>query len=117
MAPAFTQPVLVYSRIAQNRRRTWLLLAVAVLSLIPFVAAASYGASQIVLSQFSRRPPVSVGQYEQVRRALETHSSQYRSEMAAAFERRMQTESRARANAEKENYSLRLEIMAVVSAG
>ncbi len=43
MTPACTEPVLVYNRIAQNHRKTVLLVAMAVASIAPFVLAFSYG--------------------------------------------------------------------------
>jgi len=46
-----TQPVLVYTRIAQNRWKTWFLVAFAILSIIPFVLAVSYGVSTIVVAE------------------------------------------------------------------
>jgi heat shock protein HtpX len=49
MSPAVTQPVLVYDRIAQNRRKTALLIAIAIASIIPFVAAISYAAADMML--------------------------------------------------------------------
>ncbi len=46
MTPQMTQPVLVYTRIAYNRRKTWLLLAFAIASIFPFVLAVSYESLQ-----------------------------------------------------------------------
>jgi heat shock protein HtpX len=43
MTPACTEPVPVYNRIAQNHRKTVLLVAMAVASIAPFVLALSYG--------------------------------------------------------------------------
>jgi heat shock protein HtpX len=43
MTPATAEPVLVYRRIAQNHRKTVLLVAMAVASIAPFVLAFSYG--------------------------------------------------------------------------
>ncbi len=53
MAPNPTAPVLVYDRIAQNRRKTVMLVIIAVLSVVPFVGAISYGVSDFLLSHFS----------------------------------------------------------------
>ncbi|MGB7762837.1 MAG: M48 family metallopeptidase [Bryobacteraceae bacterium] len=48
---AVGQPVLVYTRIAQNRRRTVVLLVISVLALVPFVAGVSYLVSRTVMRQ------------------------------------------------------------------
>jgi heat shock protein HtpX len=53
-----TQPVLVYTRIAHNRLKTWLLMAFAILSIIPFVLAVSYGVSTIIISETGGRAHV-----------------------------------------------------------
>jgi heat shock protein HtpX len=55
MTPPLTQPVLVYTRIAQNRRKTWLLVAFAIASIIPFVLAVSYGITTIVMNEVAGR--------------------------------------------------------------
>ena len=55
MTPPVTERVLVYTRIAQNHRKTWLLVAFAVASIIPFVLAVSFGVATIVMSEFSGR--------------------------------------------------------------
>ncbi|HLK63026.1 MAG TPA: M48 family metalloprotease [Bryobacteraceae bacterium] len=51
MTPTVTQSVLVYDRIAQNRRKTVFLVAIAILSIVPFIAGLSYLAAQWTLSQ------------------------------------------------------------------
>ena len=56
MTPSIAQPVLVYNRISQNRRKTVFLVIVAVLSIVPFVAALSFGASEWLVGQFGRQP-------------------------------------------------------------
>jgi heat shock protein HtpX len=53
MSPTINERVLVYTRIAYNRRKTWLLVAIAIASIIPFVLAVSYGVSTIVMSEFA----------------------------------------------------------------
>jgi heat shock protein HtpX len=49
MTPSAAEPVLVYNRIAQNRRKTVLLIAMAVASLAPFVLGVSYGTSVSII--------------------------------------------------------------------
>jgi hypothetical protein len=53
MTPAKTigQPVLVYTRIAQNRRKTVLLAAFLVIALVPLVIGTSYLVSSGITSQ------------------------------------------------------------------
>jgi hypothetical protein len=46
---AVSQPVLVYTRIAQNRRKTMLLVALSVIALVPFIVGISYGISRIIM--------------------------------------------------------------------
>ncbi len=55
MTPPMTRPVLVYTRIAHNRHKTWLLVAFAIASIIPFVLAVSFGVSTIIISEVSGR--------------------------------------------------------------
>ena len=52
-ADALSHPVLVYTRIAQNRRRTVLLVAFSIIALVPFVVGISYLVSLGVMSQVS----------------------------------------------------------------
>jgi heat shock protein HtpX len=53
-----TQPVLVYTRIAHNRLKTWLLVAFAIASIIPFVLAVSYAVSTVIISEVGGRAHV-----------------------------------------------------------
>ncbi len=55
MTPQMTQPVLVYTRIARNRWKTWLLVAFAIALLIPFVLAISYGGASIIIAETGGR--------------------------------------------------------------
>jgi heat shock protein HtpX len=50
---AIGQPVLVYTRIAQNRRKTMLLVAFSVVALVPFIVGISYGISFGIMRQVS----------------------------------------------------------------
>lgn len=47
-----TEPVLVYTRIAQNRRKTIMLVAIAILSIVPFIGGIAFGAAEYVVTQF-----------------------------------------------------------------
>ncbi len=55
MTPTMSQPVLVYTRIARNRRKTWLLVAFAIASIIPFVLSVSFGISTFIVSEVGGR--------------------------------------------------------------
>jgi hypothetical protein len=52
MATTPTQPVLVYNRISQNRRKTVLLVVFAILSIIPFIGGISFSAAAYTVSRF-----------------------------------------------------------------
>jgi heat shock protein HtpX len=60
MTASPAQSVLVYDRIFQNRVKTGILLLIAVLSILPFVAAISYGGSAFITSYFGPRRPVGI---------------------------------------------------------
>ncbi|HJZ97333.1 MAG TPA: M48 family metalloprotease, partial [Candidatus Solibacter sp.] len=45
------RPVLVYRRIAHNRRKTWMLVAMSLLTLAPFVLGLTYGLSKIIVAR------------------------------------------------------------------
>src|ERR1039457_1216106 len=94
-APAVIQPVLVYNRIAANRRKTWLLVAIAIAAIVPFVAAASYGATRIVFAYFGRRAAhvssISAAQEQRILDRIDEYPAEYRSE-----ERRVGKECRSR---------------------
>lgn len=62
MTPTITQAVLVYTRIEENRRKTWLLVAFAIASIIPFVLAVSYGAATIIMAEVGGRAHASRAQ-------------------------------------------------------
>ena len=87
------QSVLVYHRIAQNRRQIFLLLAVAILSLIPFLVATAYGVTQLVVFRFTPFPQTSPGREEELRRAL---PADRRDLFEANLNRRLESERRAR---------------------
>src|SRR5258708_28140883 len=47
------QPVQVYDRIAHNRRKTWLLVACAILALAPFIFGISYAIAASIVVRVS----------------------------------------------------------------
>jgi len=118
MAPAsaVTPSVLVYGRIAHNRRKTWLLVAIAIASIVPFVASAGYGATQVVFSYFVHRTHLSAAQQQRVLGRIDRYPAEYRAEMRATFERRMAADHLVRGKQDAEDTSLRMQIMVLVSA-
>lgn len=85
MAP-LPQPVLVYDRISQNRRKTLLLVAVAILSLIPFVGGISYSAAVWTVSRFGHHS-ISQSQEQRLFSQLRSHSTVGQSEEDREIER------------------------------
>jgi heat shock protein HtpX len=64
-----SHPVLVYNRIARNRRRTWFLVAASLLALAPFVGSLSYVFSKAIVLRVrpeSRRERALVRSYERM---------------------------------------------------
>jgi len=113
-SPEVTQSVLVYNRIAQNRRKTWLLVAIAIASVVPFVAAVSYGAARVVLSRFGSHH-ITARQEGQIRRQIEAYPSEYRDQALAAFDRRMRAERTTRDQDETVDNQLRVFVLVLVS--
>jgi heat shock protein HtpX len=116
-APPVTQSVLVYNRIAHNRRKTWLLVAVAIASIIPFVAGLGYSASRVVLMYFGHRPHLTSVQYDRVmHRIEESYPEEYQAQFKAQLERRMAAERAVREKDEAEDSRLRIQVMVLVTA-
>jgi heat shock protein HtpX len=118
-APAITQSVLVYNRIANNRRKTWLLVAIAIASIVPFVAAAAFGATQVVFSYFVHRTHISAfspAQQERIQARIDEYPAEYRAQIRADFERRMAADRLVRYKEEAEDSRLRIQLMALASA-
>ena len=121
-APAVIQSVLVYNRIAANRRKTWLLVAVAIAAIVPFVAAASYGATRIVFAGFGRRAAhvrtISADQEQRLLDRINEYPEEYRAQIRAHLERRLAADRAARAAAlvkeNTEDNSLRSQVVVLV---
>jgi heat shock protein HtpX len=113
------QPVLVYDRIAHNRRKTWLLVACAIAALAPFILGISYAiAASIVVrvSPGARSARAAARQEEQMLKQLRA-AGQERTEFDLELENGI---AEQRANAEKleaENEALRWKLMPVAAAG
>jgi heat shock protein HtpX len=115
-APASTEPVLVYNRIANNRRKTWLLVAIAIASIVPFVASAGYGATRVVFSFFVHRTHLSAAQQQRAIDRIDRYPAEYREQVRAQFESRMAADGLVREKQEAEDNRLRIQIMLLVSA-
>src|SRR5262245_5565147 len=113
------EQVLAYDRIAQNRRKTWLLVAVAVLALAPFVWAISYGVASFVAGRVvpSGRSARVVAAREEALLHKELAAGGERTEWVAAFEERI-AEQRAQAAKQEAEYArLRLKLLPVAGLG
>ena len=118
-APAVIQPVLVYNRIAANRRKTWLLVAIAIAAIVPFVAAASYGATRIVFAYFGRRAAhvssISAAQEQRILDRIDEYPAEYRAQIREHFQRRMAADRAVRNTEDAEDGNLRIQIVVLVS--
>jgi heat shock protein HtpX len=122
-APAVIQSALVYNRVVANRLRTWLLVAVAIAAIVPFVAAVSYGATWTVFGYFDRPAApvntISAAQERQIRARIEEYPEEYRERIREHFERRLAAERAARAAAlareKAQDTGLRYRVVVLVS--
>src|ERR1017187_2741861 len=84
MASTVTQPVVVYDRIAQNRRKTVFLVAIAILMIIPFIGGISFGLAQYTISRVGHH---SISQSEEARLKEE-----YLREVEPGYQRQMESQ-------------------------
>lgn len=115
MAEPVAQSVLVYNRIANNRRKTWLLVAIAVASIIPFVSAAGYGAARTVLTYFGHHTHLSAVQERQVLNRLDRYPAEFRAQVRREFDRRMEADRLVRKKDEAEDSRLEIQLVVLVS--
>jgi heat shock protein HtpX len=106
MTGVAAEPVLVYSRISQNHRRTLLLAAMAIASILPFVFAVSFGVPESLLPLFARSSYASRARQTMPR--TYGRSSSYRQQ---EFERRQ----RAALEREKKIERIRIGVMSVTA--
>ena len=111
------QPVLVYDRIAQNRRRTWILVAFALAALAPFVLGISYSVAAALVVQVS---PEARNARALIRRdeALLKHaraSGLERGEYEAEIEQGLPARRVEAERLEAENRTLRWKLMPVLA--
>lgn len=117
---AVSQPVLVYTRIAQNRRKTLLLVALSIAALVPFVVGISYLVSFGIMREVSPSPKAARARiahedayYQQVRPQIPNGE---RDEFDARFERRIRQDRADLAQQEATDPRLMLMLMLVVGA-
>lgn len=117
-AIAVSQPVLVYTRIAQNRRKTLLLVALSVAALLPFVGGISYLVSLGIMHQVSPSPRATRARIEREEEYFQQFRSQVpdeeREEFDARFERRIAKERADLVQEEAEDPGLMLKLMLVI---
>lgn len=117
MTPTVTQPVLVYDRIAQNRRKTVFLVAIAILSIVPFVAGISYSAAEYTLRRFGHHP-LSLSQLERLQKTTSSRPpGAIRTEYESAVERQAEADIAKLIQARAENDILRWRITIVFAVG
>src|SRR5690242_4552254 len=107
-----TEPVLVYDRIARNRRKTWFLVACAVAALAPFVLGIGYAAAASIVVRASpqaRTLRSRVRQEEAYLRNLRA-AGQSRTEWDVELERSMAEQREKAAKLESENMALRMKL-------
>ena len=112
MSTTVNPPALVYNRIAKNRRKTLLLVAITIASVVPFVAFVSYGFSAWLVSQFSPPSHMSHVQETQLRRSAASYPDAFQQEL----ERQLAAARQEREKQVLANQDRRLEIMALVAA-
>ena len=122
MLPSVTQSVLVYNRIAQNRIKTVLLIFVAIASVLPFVAAISYGVSGFAVATFGPHRQISREHEQMLREAFAGQhqpgemSDEYQRDLQREWETRLGQIVRARSREEEENLKFRYRAMGAIAA-
>ena len=118
-----SQPVLVYSRIVQNRLKTVVLVILAIALTIPFVTAVSFGVSEFVVAWFGPRTAIGRTNEDGMRRAPSRHRGSARPETALSGTGDRQSEIQVRAMQERREKDeeamagFRLQTVLVVAGG
>lgn len=117
---AIGRPVLVYTRIAQNRRKTLLLVALSVVALVPFVVGISYLISFGIVRQVNPSPKVTRAQIDREEAYFEQIRPQIPDERRDKFDARVEGRIRQQradlAQHEAEDPALMLKLMLVIGA-
>jgi heat shock protein HtpX len=113
-----SQPVLVYDRIACNRRHTWMLVAMSVATLAPFVLAISYLLSSAVVWRVrsESRSTRSMVRYDQ-RLLKRFEKEETRSAWNQWLERDLEQRKAKLAQLEQGDYELLIKLMPVFAGG
>jgi heat shock protein HtpX len=109
------QQALVYSRIAANRRKSWLLVTLAVLSVVPFVMGISYAGAAYVITKIDpdvHQERVQINRELKYLRRLPT-----RTDWSMAEEERIQRRVEVLDQKAGEDNALLWELMSVFGAG
>ena len=116
MAPTVTEPVLVYDRIAQNRRKTIFLVVIAILMIIPFIGGIGFGLAEYTVSRFGRRP-MSQAQMDSLRQTLSSTRvpGEIRTEYDSAVEREVEADIAKMTQRQEENENLRWRLTTLFS--
>jgi heat shock protein HtpX len=113
-----SHPVLVYNRIARNRRKTWMLVAASVLALLPFVASLSYLLSIGVVGRVrseSRSTRSIIRSDQKLLKRMEAAGT--RGEYSQWLERDIEDRKAQLARSEEEDWQLTLKLLPVFSGG
>ena len=113
--PTVAQSVLVYDRIAQNRRRTLLLVAVALLSIVPFIAVVSWGASDWLVLNFGPHTHLTQRDEQRAREVLDSLQGPAITEIQREMDQQFDRERRARILQDAANARFRWQAMIIVA--
>jgi len=111
-----SQKVLVYNRIAQNRRKTWLLAALAIVAVIPFILGISFIVSVGVVTHISPHAHSSQSEIRWEEDYLR-NTPDISPEVRAAFQRRLDKQRNALDGQHATDSGLLVELLWVVSLG
>jgi heat shock protein HtpX len=111
-----TQPVLVYNRIRQNRRTTWLLASLAVILVIPFILGISLVVSLGIVARVSPHSRVSVSEMRWEEQYLQSDAD-IPDETRAAIQRKLEEQKKKLASQRSADSGLFIELMFAISAG
>ena len=110
------QEVLVYNRIAQNRRKTWLLTGLGILAVIPFILGISLVISAVVVARIGPHTGIERSEIRWEENFLQ-NSSDASSDVRAAVERKLERQRAALKGQREADSSLFLEFVCLFSAG
>ena len=110
--------VLVYDRIAHNRRKTWFLVAFAVAALAPFVLGISWAVAASVVMRLSPEAGRARAQARMTELILQhtRADGRERDQAIIDLERRVEEQRERAATLQRENSTLRMKLMPVLAA-